>query len=264
MKGRAPGVRIVTEALVLRSVDFGESDRIVHLLTRSGGRLTAMAKGARRSTKRFPGTLDFFNHLKAHLQVRGGQAMARLEQAVLVSSFEALRVDPSRFALAVYLLELLDRLAPERLPRADAERLFAFAGGALQAIARGRPGRRLQILLELRTLAAVGLRPELRSCVRCGRPVEGGTVAFHVPEGGCLCAACGLRAEGALTLHLGTLRALDQALQLGLDRLERLALGEVAEREGALLVRRFQRFHTGLELRSEPVVDRLLAARPPG
>ncbi|GAG51712.1 unnamed protein product, partial [marine sediment metagenome] len=55
---------IHTEALILRSVDFGESDRIVHLLVPEAGRLTAIAKGARRSFKRFPGTLDLFNHLR--------------------------------------------------------------------------------------------------------------------------------------------------------------------------------------------------------
>ena len=56
-----------TEALVLRAVAFGESDLIVHLLVPDAGRLTAIAKGARRSVRRFPGTLDLFNHLRVQL-----------------------------------------------------------------------------------------------------------------------------------------------------------------------------------------------------
>ena len=74
------------EAILLRSVDFGESDRIIHFLTPSQGRLTAMAKGARRSVKRFPGTLDLLNHLEIRVKPpRNG--MAYLEQATLVSPF---------------------------------------------------------------------------------------------------------------------------------------------------------------------------------
>ena len=59
--------KLLTEALLLRCVDFSESDRVVHLLTPDLGRLTAIAKGARRSVKRFPGTLDVFNHVRIQL-----------------------------------------------------------------------------------------------------------------------------------------------------------------------------------------------------
>jgi len=86
----------------------------------------------------------------------------------------------------------------------------------------------MRALLELRLLAAVGLRPELERCVRCGRDAIGAvgqTVAFHVGEGGVLCAACDRDAAATLAVHPGTLRALAQGLRLPLDRLDRLALG---------------------------------------
>ncbi|MEE8509120.1 MAG: DNA repair protein RecO, partial [Myxococcota bacterium] len=108
-----------TEALILRSVDFGESDRILHLLVPDAGRLTAIAKGARRSVRRFPGTLDFFNHLRVQIRRRRSGAMALLEQATLIESFAPLRHETRRFALGCYLLEVMDRLAPEGGPLAD-------------------------------------------------------------------------------------------------------------------------------------------------
>jgi DNA repair protein RecO (recombination protein O) len=76
-----------TEALVLRSVEFGESDLIVHLLMPDAGRLTAIAKGARRSLRRFPGTLDLFNHLRVQVAQRRSAGLARLEQATLIEPF---------------------------------------------------------------------------------------------------------------------------------------------------------------------------------
>ena len=254
--------RLDTEALVLRVVDFGESDRIAHLLTPATARLTVIAKGARRSRRRFPGTLDLFNHLSVQVERRSSATLARLEQARLVDPLAALRAQPARFALACYAVELVDRLAPEGSGGADARRLFEVVRGALHAIATRVPDARLRVLLELRVLAALGIGPELRHCVRCAGALEGAAVGFHVPEGGALCARCAAACPGEslLPVHLGTLRALEQGLRLPLERLERLALGVQARREAELLLGRFQRFHAGIELRSERFLASVLAA----
>lgn len=250
---------IETEALILRSVDFGESDRILHLLTPDSGRLTAIAKGARRSVRRFGGTLDLFNHLRVQVDFGRKTTMARLDQARLIGAFEPLRTDPGRFALGCYLLELFDRLAPEGGDRSDTRRLFAFALAALRAIAASEPTLRLRTLLELRALDALGLRPELRDCVRCGESAgRHAQVDFHVADGGAVCGACAPRIEGLLRVHLGTLRALEQGLRLGFDRLDRLGMGGRSLDEAQHLISRFQRFHVGVELRSERFLDRIL------
>ena len=257
-------LKLRTEALLLRCVDFSESDRVVHLLTPDLGRLTAMAKGARRSVKRFPGTLDVFNHLRIQLFRPRGNRMARLEQAVLVDPFLSLRESAARFGLASYLLEMLDRLSPEGGARRDTQRLFRFALAAQRCVGQSRPDRSLRTLLELRALDALGLRPELLSCVRCGNDIMGpAPVAFHIGEGGSVCARCATDAQGTIRVHLGTLRALQQALRLDLDQLGRLRLDADAAAEASQLVQRFQRFHVGVELRSERFLDEILV-RPSG
>jgi len=250
-----------TEALILRSVDFGESDRILHLLIPDSGRLTVIAKGARRSVRRFAGTLDLFNHLRVQVDLRRPTTMARLDQARLIESFDALRVDPARFGLGCYLLELFDRLAPDGGNGSDMRRLFGFALEALRAISVRPPNSRLRTLVELRALDALGLRPELRHCVRCGE-VTGreALVDFHVADGGPVCGACAVRLDGLLRVHLGTLRALEQGLRFDFDRLDRLGMGARTIEEAQQLMSRFQRFHVGVELRSEKFLDRILGA----
>ena len=254
---------------MLRVIEFGESDRIVHLLVPESGRLTAIAKGARRSVRRFPGTLDLFNHLRIALDLRRPAAMARLEQATLVRAFAGLRAASARFALGCYLVELLDRLAPEGAARGDARRLFAFALEALDRAARGPLDPRLRPLLELRALDALGLRPELRRCVRCGEEPGGpgagdgrspAAVGFHVAEGGPVCGRCAGAAPGLFPVQLGTLRALEGALRLSPQQLDRLVLGPRALEEARTLLARFHRFHLGVELRSERVLDELFPA----
>jgi DNA repair protein RecO (recombination protein O) len=253
--------RWIGEALVLRVVEFGESDRIVHLLTPERGRIAAIAKGARRSVKRFPGTLDLFNHLRIHADQRRRQSMIRLDQAVLLRPFLGLRLAPTRYGLASYVLELLDRLAPESGPRGDMSRLFGFALSTLGWLEQARPDAATRVWVELRTLDALGLRPELRQCVRCGRPAAeagGDRVAFHVGEGGVVCGGCAQRLDAALRIHLGTLRALERGLDFDLAHLSRVALRGAALTEAEALARRFLRFHVGIELRSEPFLDGIL------
>lgn len=263
--------RLQTEALVLRVVEFGESDRIVHLLVPDSGRLTAIAKGARRSVRRFPGTLDLFNHLRIAVDARRTHAMARLDQATLLRAFGGLRAASARFALGCYLVELLDRLAPEGAARGDARRLFAFALDALEHASRAPLDLRLRPLLELRALDALGLRPELRRCVRCGEELRGAradaasaapraAIGFHVAEGGPVCGGCADGVPGLLPVQLGTLRALEGALRLSAPQLDRLVLGARALEEARTLLARFHRFHLGVELRSERVLDELFPA----
>jgi len=246
------------EALVLRVVEHGESDVIVRLLHPAAGRLTAIAKGARRSVRRFPGTLDVFNLLHVVVRRRARSGMGFLEQARLISPHLGLRRDARRYALASYLLELLDRMAPEGAHGADARRIFAFARGAMAALAREdgpEVDLRMWLLVELRALDALGLRPELGRCVRCGKlPPSGGSVQldFHVADGGLVCSRCRGDREGPIVpVHLGTLKALQQGLDYDLDRLGRIALGGRSLDEARQLLFRFQRFHVGMELRSE-------------
>jgi len=248
-----------TEALVLRAVDFGESDRVIHLLTPALGRLAVVAKGARRSKRRFPGTLDLFNRLAVQVVRTRPTVLARLEGARLLRTYEQIRADPGRFGLGCYLLELLDRLAPEGGAPGDLRRLFAFAVAAHDWLDREPPSERMRVLLELRALDALGLRPELLRCVRCAKPLETtgrAPLHFAVGEGGPFCEGCA-RGGGVATVpvHLGTLRALDRALAFPIDQLGRLALGGPLLGEAQHLMRRFLGFHVGIELQSRRVLD---------
>jgi DNA repair protein RecO (recombination protein O) len=250
---------IRTEALILRSIDFGESDRILHLLVPEIGRLPVIAKGARRSVRRFSGTLDLFSHVKIQVDLRRPTSLARLDQASLIDPFIALRSQTARFALGCYLVELFDRLAPERGAHADTQRLFSFALGALRMIAERSPDSRLRTLIELRALDALGLCPELSRCVRCGStPTGRSPVGFHVADGGLVCDRCCGQLDGILRVQLGTLRALERGLRLDFERLDRLAMDGALLEEARHLLDRFQRFHLGVELRSAPYLDRVL------
>jgi DNA repair protein RecO (recombination protein O) len=124
-----------------------------------------------------------------------------------------------------------------------------------------RPAPGLRALLELRTLAALGLCPELVQCVRCrGKLEDRGPVAFHVADGGPVCSRCGVAGDGVVEVHRGTLRTLEQGLRFEVHRLGRLTLTGDALAEARLLVQRFRRFHVGVELRSERFLEGMLGS----
>jgi len=261
-----------TRAIVLRTVDVGETDRIVHLLTPDFGRVAAMAKSARKSKKRFPGTLDLLNHLDIEL-TRRPRRMAHIGKARLRTPYLEIRGDATRFAVACRLVELLGRMAPEGSAAGEGQRLYAFATRSLERIEALAPDARLRLFLQLESLCALGLRPELRHCVRCGEALAGGDAfLFHLGDGGAHCPRCrrsaaepGHENSGAgpsVPVHLGTLRALEQGLRIGLEQLHRLAMGSHELREAEQLVGRFQRFHVGLELRSDAFLSEAFASAP--
>lgn len=259
---------VQSEAIVLRVVDFGESDQILHLLTPCSGRVTAMARGAKRSRRRFSGALDLFHHITFQGVQHGSGGMLRLEQASLRNAFEGLRTELSRFAFGCHFLELADRLVPEGMASVDARPLFDYALSVLDLVEHQTIDLRWTILLQLHSLRAFGLSPLFQRCVRCGNeeklpggtaPVEG-KIAFHVGEGGVVCQDCLRGQEGFLLLHAGTLRSLEQGLALPLDQLHRLRLGGAVLAEAKEILERFQHFHLGLELKTESFLQEVLTA----
>ena len=261
--------RLKSEAILLRAVDFGESDRIVHLLTPRTGRLTAIAKGARRSVKRFAGTLDLCNLLRVQVEQRRRSSMARLDQATLVHPYLGLRAQPVRFALACTLIEVVDRMAPEGGARDDLAAHLPTLRGWRCGWSRPQAGdsRRsaCATLLELRDSRRAG--PSTRALASASRaanrrrPAGVTSCASASPTAAsCVerarCAWSG--AEGLLSLHLGTLRrrSSGRSRSRSMDS-PRLAIPPAALVEAQHVVARFQRFHVGIELRSERVLDGL-------
>jgi len=96
-----------TQAIILNTIEFSESDRIVHALTKDRGLINAIAKGARRSYKRFPGTLEPFSEVILDLFSKPGLELARLEEARLVNPHLRLREDIALFAHASVMIEIV-------------------------------------------------------------------------------------------------------------------------------------------------------------
>ncbi len=200
-RGR-PGRVYIAEAIVLRRLTIGETDRVVTLFTRELGKLNAIAKGAGGPRSKLAGATEPFTRLTALLA--RGQNLDVLTQAEVRNAFPRIRKDLTRIGYASHFLEIADAGVEERQP---APELWDLLAAALDALEGARTPDVLARAFEVRAAGLLGYAPRLEACVLDGLPVDedGG---FHPLRGGLLCARCARATPGTVAIGPGTLAAL--------------------------------------------------------
>jgi DNA repair protein RecO (recombination protein O) len=193
------------EAVVLRTHDLGEADRIVTLLTREHGKVRAVAKGVRRTRSRFGARLEPF--MMTDVQLYVGRSLDTVTQAETLATYGGpIVADYPSYTAGTVMLESAERLTEEREPSVQQ---FLLLVGGLRTLAGGQhePGLVLDAYL-LRALSVAGWAPTFVECARCGAP--GPHRAFAVAAGGAVCPAC--RPAGSVAPAPGTLALLSALL----------------------------------------------------
>lgn len=172
------------EGIILRSRLLGETDRLLVLYTAEEGKLSAVAKGARRSSSKLAAAVQSFAHGRYGLAK--GKSLDVVTQCQLLDSFYDLRTDLDRLTAACCVVELVDRTVDERHP--DAE-LFRLVLGALRALVETTDPELTRWAFELSFLQQLGYAVVLEACARCGSADSRGA-RMSVAFGGRLCAEC--------------------------------------------------------------------------
>lgn len=176
------------DAIVLRTLKYGEADVIAHLFTREAGRRNAIAKGARRPKSRLGARLEPF--LAVRVQLREGRGDLGIVQSVEVeAAHDGLRTQYRLQRIAAVALDMLGQLSVEHAANEPAYHLTRNLLQLLDGV--GTDEVRASALLtgyELKLLHLTGLAPHLGSCARCG--ASGPLVAWSAPDGGVVCASC--------------------------------------------------------------------------
>lgn len=208
------GVPLITPALILGSIRYGESSRIVRLLTRDFGLLSAIAKGALRPRSRFGASLQLLSEGQAHILHSRSGDLHTLVAFDLAGWHGGLAADLGRFRAASALAELAVRFVP---PVANPG-LYAEIRDAIALIELAPPEAVDVVSLRAlwRLIADLGLGPSLTSCARDGAALPDGAVALSLGDGGFLCRACALGA-GAKRLMASDRTALVALLTPGAE-----------------------------------------------
>jgi DNA repair protein RecO (recombination protein O) len=246
----------ITPAIVLRSWSYGESDKIVCFLTESHGKITGIAKGAKRSRKRFANSLEPFSLVSLRFQESRSSSLAFIHGCELIRVFKHLTASLEKIAHASYLMEITDALSGERDENRE---LFAHLRNGLSIIEEKGTSVLLLAAFELKLLMLAGYQPVLEHCRRCGKGWRGRMLehwGFSMRDGGIVCEDCSAFRKELSPLSLETLGALRHLQQAnGVLLLDPITASVHALRESHAALLRFIQYQIGRELKSAPFLD---------
>lgn len=181
-----------TRAFLLARVDYGDADLIVHLFTEDFGKITSLARGARRSKNRYVGSLEPLHTLRLTVQPdRPGEFVPLRDAALLqprihlTSSLDAMKV-------AGRALRWVRKAAPAKTAEPVAFKALESLLDSLDETSNSQDLDGKLAAFGLRMLSAFGWGLQMSACIRCGRVCPEGRPAFLSPErGGLVCQACG-------------------------------------------------------------------------
>jgi len=204
---------------VLRRVAYGEADLVVTLLGLETGRVSALARGARKSTKRFAGGLGPGLTGEAELRDRPGADLLGFEAFDVRIDRPGLAGDLAKAAHSAYAIELCDRLCPPRQPE---RAVFVWLDEFLARLDEGPATAERLRVFELGLLRELGLGPSFHRCSACGRADLGDEDVYFRPEAGSIfCGGCGKAAE---RMSAATRRALERLGEASLAGAEAVTL----------------------------------------
>ena len=230
-----------TEAVVLRSIRYGEADRVLHLYSVDHGRLGAIAKGARRTRSKLGGRLEPLARVRLVLR-RGRGDLCTVSSVDTVNAHPGLRERRASLERASQACESVLRLLDSSEPNEAAYHLLcnqlALLDGDTEAATRAQ-----SLAFRLKLLLAAGFAPELASCAACGEAEH--LAGFAPAAGGVVCASCeagsfplGAEAHGFLVAALGRpLAEAPTASDVALGQADR-AIAETLEHHAHVRLRR--------------------------
>jgi DNA repair protein RecO (recombination protein O) len=229
-----------TAAIVLDCRDHGESDKIVTFFCQQAGRLSGIAKGAKRSKRRFVNKLELFSSLHLTYSLPRHSGLAFIAAAELQSSFLNLRKNIDLYNAATVIREFV-LIGTSEKERDD--RVFEILHWALQSLDKKRPHLTVVIHFLIRFFEYIGYRPDLLHCHHCGQLVAAQQrPGFNYIAGCLVCESCSSHGfQTTVPLSPGTIKLLANAQDQPLERLHRLQFSIQAQDESLDMLHRYGR-----------------------
>ncbi len=216
-----------TEAIVIKSYDYGEADRILTLYTAHTGKLRAVAKGVRRTKSRKAGHLDHLT--RANLLLARGRNLDIITQADTIENFRPMRDDLWRSSHGHYVAELIDSFSVEGLANYP---VYALSVSTLRRLAAAADLDLVTRAFELQLLGFTGYRPQLHRCLACDISIQPDSNRFSSRLGGVLCPGCSGADSAAPSVTVPALKAMrnlqtNEAAMLQIGALDEGVRGEI-------------------------------------
>ncbi len=245
-------------AILIRRLDYGDFDLIITFLTYQHGKMTAIAKSAKKSTKRFSGVLELFSLLDIVVSKSNRKGLPVLTEASFSCPLNHIRGNITKTAYASYWAELVNDTLEEGRQQVAVFQLLDYA---LRALDAGEiPDEVLSILFQMRLLTLSGLCPNLNYCCTCHSDmadISQYKINVDPAKGGVVCEHCTPYSSGQRCLSKGTIKQLQWLNTCELNKAGRIRFSPAAMRESLAFLEAFVPYHLGREPKSLKFLRRL-------
>lgn len=232
-------------SIVLRRMNFSETDRIVTLYTREHGKTAGIAKGARKPISRLAGATEVISY--GRFQLATGKTLDVITQVEVKESFPRIHGDLARLAHVTYLAELADKLVEDHDPNPN---IFDLLLSALYLMERPNDPEKITRMFELQFMGLLGYEPVLDRCLRCRMPLPDGDLFFSPSLGGIVCRECGHLPEDAFQISREAIDIMQRLLTADAPEVERMEIPRDAMDQVARAMRWYIRYRAERELKS--------------
>ena len=195
----------ISESIIMRIKEYGESDILVTFFTPDMGQLKGVAKGARRSRVRFVNALDIFSLVKLEYGLTKEGALYFLHSGKLIDGFLGLRSNYAILSKASYMIEMTEVLFP---PGVADQRMFELLKGVFHLLDEGDNLDLLPMIFEVKALALGGFGIHFEKCCKCGRTYAFEGNALFIPHKGSIaCLKCQKESAGSPLMSPDSVKA---------------------------------------------------------
>ncbi|OZM57734.1 DNA repair protein RecO [Lottiidibacillus patelloidae] len=238
------------EGIVIRSIDYGESNKIITLFTKEFGKVGVMARGAKKPKSRLASTTQLFTC--GYFLFQKSTKLGTLQQAEVLTPLRMIQSDIIKTAYAAYFVELLDKCTEERK---SSTAIYEFLYYSLVYLNEGIDEQVLKYIFEMKMLILLGIQPHVNGCKSCGVLDE--KYSFSIKEGGFLCKRCSRIDPRTLHISEQTAKLLRVFYYIDMKRLGNVSVKQETKDELEKVISNYYEEYSGLYLKSKKFLNHL-------
>jgi DNA repair protein RecO (recombination protein O) len=249
-----------TSAFILHCLNYSESDLIVTFYSSNFGKVKGIAKGAKRSKKRFVNVFEPFSLTNIIFSRKKTDSLALIESCEIIDHYSDIRQNLEKTLVASYFIDLAEHFNPEGKKNAN---VFELLQNFLILLSKEKATDAMVRFFEMRLLKFVGYEPALDHCIRCKTSVTNGSSYYFYPrEGGIQCTACARPERYEQPISAGTVRTLLLGKDMEIDKIKLVAMSDSLAVESRDILIGFITHVLGREVKSLKVMEQVRNMRP--
>lgn len=248
---------IKARGFILKCTNYGESDKIVTFFSKELGKTKGIAKGARRSLKRFGGCLEQFSLIEMVVTPREGLSL--FMEGKVARNYKSIKGDLDKIFFGSYLLDVVNSLLNDGYDDRSSE-IYNLLLSAMETMENNSHCEEAVREFEVRFLSVIGYMPSFLICISCNASVEShkyekketSNIAFSASKGGVYCSSCSHQINEKIEyISLGTLKTLDKASS------KKVSFTRNALDESSRIIPDFISYHLGRRLKSLEFLEKV-------